>query len=56
MMVRHLGWVEAANMIIHAMEKTIQDKIVTYDFARQMSDARQVSCSAFGNAMIERLR
>ena len=56
MMLRHLGWVEAANMIIHAMEKTIQDKIVTYDFARQMSDARQVSCSAFGNAMIERLR
>ncbi|MBK9663114.1 MAG: NADP-dependent isocitrate dehydrogenase [Nitrosomonas sp.] len=56
MMLRHLGWVEAANMIIHAMEKTIQDKIVTYDFARQMSDARQVSCSTFGNAMIERLR
>lgn len=56
MMLRHLGWVEAANMVIHAMEKTIQDKIVTYDFARQMSDAEQVSCSTFGNAMIERLR
>ncbi len=56
MMLRHLGWVEAANMIIHAMEKTIQNKIVTYDFARQMSDAEQVSCSIFGNAMIERLR
>jgi isocitrate dehydrogenase len=56
MMLRHLGWVEAANMIIHAMEKTIQDKIVTYDFARQMNDAKQVSCSTFGNAMVERLR
>lgn len=55
MMLRHLGWVEAADMIIRAMEITIQDKIVTYDFARQMTDAKQVSCSMFGNAMIERL-
>lgn len=55
MMLRHLGWVEAADMIIRAMEVTIQDKIVTYDFARQMTDAKQVSCSMFGNAMIERL-
>lgn len=55
MMLRHLGWVEAADMIIRAMETTIQDKIVTYDFARQMTDAKQVSCSMFGNAMIERL-
>ena len=55
MMLRHLGWVEAADMIIRAMETTIQDKIVTYDFARQMADAKQVSCSMFGNAMIERL-
>ncbi|SCY43448.1 isocitrate dehydrogenase (NADP) [Nitrosospira sp. Nl5] len=53
MMLRHMGWIEAADLIIHAMEKTIQDKIVTYDFARQMTDARKVSCSAFGEALIE---
>lgn len=55
MMLRHMGWIEAADLIIHAMEKTIQDKIVTYDFARQMTDARKVSCSAFGEALIERM-
>ena len=55
MMLRHLGWVEAADMIIRATEAAIQDKIVTYDFARLMDNARQVSCSAFGNAMIERM-
>jgi len=53
MMLRHLGWVEAADLIIKAMEKTIQNKIVTYDLARQMTDAKQVSSSAFGSAMIE---
>lgn len=53
MMLRHLGWVEAANLIVRAMEKTIQNKIVTYDFARQMVDAKQVSSSAFGGAVIE---
>jgi isocitrate dehydrogenase len=37
------------------MENTIQDKVVTYDFARQMPDAKQVSCSGFGQAMIERM-
>ena len=55
MMLRHIGWVEAADRIVHAMEKTIQDKVVTYDFARQMSDARKVSCSAFGQALIDRM-
>ncbi|MEK7708886.1 MAG: NADP-dependent isocitrate dehydrogenase [Pseudomonadota bacterium] len=55
MMLRHLGWVEAADLIIKAMETTIQDKIVTYDFARQMADAKQVSSSDFGSAMIERM-
>jgi len=55
MMLRHLGWIEAADMLIKAMETTIQDKIVTYDFARQMIDAKKVSCSVFGNAIIERL-
>ncbi|MBL8496716.1 NADP-dependent isocitrate dehydrogenase [Nitrosomonas sp. JL21] len=55
MMLRHIGWSEAADMLITAMEKTIRDKLVTYDFARQMENARQVSCSAFGEAMIVRL-
>jgi isocitrate dehydrogenase len=55
MMLRHMGWVEAADCIIRSMEKAIQDKIVTYDFARQMPDAKQVSCSGFGKAMIERM-
>ncbi|MGN1057094.1 MAG: NADP-dependent isocitrate dehydrogenase [Comamonas sp.] len=52
MMLRHMGWVEAANLIINSMEKTIQSKKVTYDFARLMDGATQVSCSGFGNAMI----
>ncbi|MCB1975989.1 MAG: NADP-dependent isocitrate dehydrogenase, partial [Nitrosomonas sp.] len=56
MMLRHLGWTEAADMIIRAMEKTIQDKIVTYDFARLMPDAQKVSCSGFGEALIARMR
>ena len=55
MMLRHLGWSEAADLIIKAMETTIQDKIVTYDFARQMTDAKKVSSSDFGSAMIERM-
>ena len=55
MMLRHLGWSEAADLIIKAMETTIQDKIVTYDFARQMTDAKKVSSSDFGRAMIERM-
>ncbi|SET34193.1 isocitrate dehydrogenase (NADP) [Nitrosomonas marina] len=56
MMLRHLGWTEAAEMIIRGMEITIQDEIVTYDFARLMPGARKVSCSQFGEALIERLR
>ena len=55
MMLRHMGWIEAADLIIRAMEKTIQDKIVTYDFARQMTGAQKVSCSAFGQALVERM-
>lgn len=53
MMLRHLGWVEAADMMIKAMETTIQNKTVTYDFARLMPGARQVSCSAFGDEIIK---
>ena len=55
MMLKHMGWVEAADLIIEAIEKTIQDKIVTYDFARQMTHAQKVSCSGFGQALIERM-
>jgi len=55
MMLRHMGWREAADLIIKGMEAAITDKIVTYDFARLMEGAKEVSCSAFGQAMIERM-
>jgi isocitrate dehydrogenase len=53
MMLRHMGWTEAADLIIVGMEKAIQSKRVTYDFARLMEGARQVSCSGFGQAVIQ---
>ncbi len=52
MMLRHMGWVEAADIIIGAMDKAIAGRKVTYDFARLMEGATQVSCSAFGQEMI----
>lgn len=52
MMLRHMGWTEAADLIIEGMEGAIAEKTVTYDFARLMSDAHQVSSSSFGKAMI----
>jgi len=55
MMLRHLGWKEAADLVIKSMEDAIGDKVVTYDFARLMEGATEVSCSAFGDAMIERM-
>ncbi|WP_284335527.1 NADP-dependent isocitrate dehydrogenase [Comamonas sp. NoAH] len=55
MMLRHMGWVEAADLIIAAMEKAIQSKKVTYDFARLMEGATQVSCSGFGQVVIQHL-
>lgn len=55
MMLRHLGWHEAADNIIQSMEKTISDKVMTYDLARLTPDAKQVSCSQFGAAMIQRM-
>ena len=55
MMLVHMGWKEAANLITASLEKAIGDKVVTYDFARMMEGAKQVSCSGFGNAMIERM-
>ena len=55
MMLRHLGWVEAADLVIRSMEAAIADKQVTYDFARLMDGATEVSCSEFGDAMIARM-
>lgn len=55
MMLRHLGWKEAAELVNASIEKAIADKIVTYDFARMMEGAKEVSCSAFGKALIERM-
>ncbi len=53
MMLRHLGWTEAADLVIKGMAGAIQAKTVTYDFARLMSDAEEVSCSAFGDCVIK---
>lgn len=52
MMLRHVGWKEAADLIIHGMERAIPAKLVTYDLARLMEGATQVSCSGFGHAVI----
>ncbi len=54
MMLRHLGWTEAADMILVAMEKTIKKKTVTYDFARLIDDPIEVSCSEFGEHLIKK--
>lgn len=55
MMLRHMGWLEAADLIISSMQKSIASKKVTYDFARLMEGATQVSCSGFGDVMIEQM-
>ncbi|RZL03533.1 MAG: NADP-dependent isocitrate dehydrogenase [Rubrivivax sp.] len=55
MMLRHMGWFEAADLIISSMEKSILSKKVTYDFARLLDGATQVSCSGFGQVMIENM-
>ncbi|WP_034294179.1 NADP-dependent isocitrate dehydrogenase [Herbaspirillum sp. RV1423] len=55
MMLRHMGWIEAADLIIDSMQKSISSKRVTYDFARLMESATQVSCSGFGDVMIENM-
>jgi len=55
MMLRHMGWVEAADLIISSMEESIASKKVTYDFARLMDGATQVSCSGFGQVMIDHM-
>lgn len=55
MMLRHIGWTEAADLIVASMEKAILSKKVTYDFARLMEGAAQVSCSGFGQVMINQM-
>ena len=55
LMFEHLGWTAAANDIVTALEATIADKIVTYDFARQMEGATEVKCSEFASAIVDRL-
>ncbi len=55
MMLRHMGWTEAADLIISSMKKSIASKKVTYDFARLMDGATQVSCSGFGDVMISNM-
>ena len=55
MMLRHMGWIDAADYIIKGMEGAIEAKTVTYDFARLMDDATCVSCSGFAEAMIKHM-
>ena len=55
MMLRYMGWTEAADLIIAAMDATIGKKIVTYDFARLMDDATEVRTSEFAAAMVDRM-
>ena len=56
MLLRHIGMTEAADLVINAIEKAISDKIVTYDFARLMEGATEVSCSDFAEAVVARMK
>ena len=55
MLLRHLGFNEAAELVTRGIEKAISDKVVTYDFARLMTGAQEVSCSAFARAVVDRM-
>ena len=55
LMLEHLGWNEAANLIVKSMEKSIASKVVTYDFARLMDGATEVKCSEFGDVLIKNM-
>ena len=55
MMLRHLGWTEAADLVVKGIDAAIGDKLVTYDFARLMDGANEVKCSQFADAVIERM-
>src|SRR5690625_736287 len=56
LMLEHLGWQEAADLVNQAIENTISKKVVTYDFARLMEGATEVKCSEFGDALIENMQ
>jgi isocitrate dehydrogenase len=55
MMLRYMGWTEAADLVIKAMDKSIGEKVVTYDFARLMEGATEVKCSEFGDVLIRNM-
>jgi isocitrate dehydrogenase len=55
MMLRYMGWTEAADLVIKGIERAIADKIVTYDFARLTENATEVGCFAFSEAVVERM-
>jgi len=55
MMLRYMGWTEAADLVIRSMDKSIGEKVVTYDFARLMKGATEVKCSEFGDALIRNM-
>ena len=60
MMLRHMGWNEAADLVIHGLERTIAQKRVTYDFARLLrtegaTDVKELKCSEFATAVIENM-
>jgi isocitrate dehydrogenase len=55
MLLEHLGWTGAAARVVKGLEKAIGEKTVTYDFARLMEGAKEVSCSQFGNQIIKNL-
>jgi isocitrate dehydrogenase len=55
MMLRYLDWVEAADLIVKAMDESIRQKTVTYDFARLMENVSPVKCSEFGDALIKNM-
>ena len=55
MMLRHMGWTEAADLIIKGMEGAIEAKTVTYDFERLMDGAKLLKCSEFGDAIIKHM-
>lgn len=55
LMLRHLGWFEAAELVLQSMDKTIGSKVVTYDFARLMDNAKEVKCSEFADELIKNM-
>ena len=55
MMLRHMGWAEAADLIIQSMSDSISAKTVTYDLERLMEGAQKVSCSGFGEVMVKNM-